>query len=400
MQNLPNDTYDVTLDQFGQIATIYGDSGFPASTDVVGGNDTVTANVAALNARLTIFGDDHTMLLGHSQGGNDTLIADIDGGWDTAVVIGDTQSMIDDAKGGNDTIVADAGRTVYTTISAFGDVAGDMSGNAQGGHDDISGSIAWRGGANLFAGDAGGSMMDTSQGGNDTLDVAVLTIDGAATVSGDAIGSLRGLAQGGNDTLTVTLNGDSVISSGALFGDSAASLMDLAQGGDDVLTVKLEGQYTDAGAQMYGDAPTMVGNSHGGNDILNGGAGRDFMYGDARSYQPAAPGSITGGIDTLNGGAGDDQMWGGANSDLFVFNTGSGNDTIVDFDQGNKAVDSAAAEQDLIDVQDYGFADWTALSKLISDNTAGDAVIHLSANDSITLDGVHAADLHQTDFII
>ncbi|WP_128924857.1 calcium-binding protein [Bradyrhizobium guangxiense] len=400
MQHLPNDTYDVTLDQFGQIAAIDGDPAFPASTDVVGGNDTVTANVDALNARLTIFGDDHTVLLGHSQGGNDTLIADIDGGWDTAVVIGDTQSMIDDARGGNDTIVADAGRTVYTTISAFGDVAGDMSGNAQGGHDDISGSIAWRGGANLFAGDAGGSMMDTSQGGNDTLDVSVLTIDGGATVSGDAIGSLRGLAQGGNDTLSITLNGDSAISGGTLFGDSATSLMDFAKGGDDVLTAKLAGLYTDAVAQMYGDAPTMAGHSHGGNDVLNGGVGRDFMYGDARSYEPAAPGAITGGVDTLNGGAGDDQMWGGGNSDLFVFNAGSGNDTINDFDQGNKVLGSAAVEQDLIDVQNYGFADWTALSKLISDNTAGDAVIHLSANDSITLDGVHAANLHQTDFII
>ncbi|MCS3760559.1 calcium-binding protein [Bradyrhizobium centrosematis] len=400
MQHLPNDSYDVTLDQFGQIATVYGDPGFPASTDVVGGNDTVTATVAALNAKITIFGDDHTMLLGHSQGGNDTLIADIDGGWDTAVVVGDSQSMIDDAKGGNDTIVADAGGTVYTTVSAFGDVAGDMSGNAQGGHDDMTGSIGWRGGENQFAGDAGGSMIDTSHGGNDTIDVSVLTTDGGATISGDAIGALRGLAQGGNDNLTVTLNGDSAISGGRLSGDSSTSLMDLAQGGDDVLNVKIDGQYADAISFVYGDAPIMSGHSHGGNDILNGGAGRDFMYGDAWSYEPASPGSITGGMDTLNGGAGDDQLWGGGNSDLFAFDTGSGNDTVNDFNQGNKVVGSTAAEHDLIDVQDYGFADWTALSKLISDNTAGDAVILLSASASITLDGVHAADLHPADFII
>lgn len=400
MQHLPNDTFDVTLDQFGQIATVEGDPGFPAAKDVWGGNDTVTATVTELNTRLTIFGDDHTVLLGHSQGGNDTLIADVGGGWNAALVVGDTQSMIDDAKGGNDTIVADAYGTVYTTVSAFGDVVGDMSGNAQGGHDDITGSIAWRGGANLFAGDAGGSMMDTSRGGNDTLDVSVLTSDGGATVSGDAIGSLRGLAHGGNDNLTLTLNGDSAISGGTLAGDSSTSLMDLTQGGDDVLTARLDGQGTDAVPQMYGDAPTMTGHSHGGNDILNGSAGRDFMYGDAATYEPASPGSITGGVDTLNGGAGDDQMWGGGNSDFFVFNTGSGNDTINDFDQGNKAVGSTAAEHDLIDVQGYGFADWTALSKLISDNTAGDAVVHLSANDSITLDGIHAANLHPTDFII
>jgi hypothetical protein len=51
-------------------------------------------------------------------------------------------------------------------------------------------------------------------------------------------------------------------------------------------------------------------------------------------------------------------------------------------------------------VQDYGFADWAALSSLISDNASGDVVIHLSGNDSITLDGIHAANLHPTDFII
>jgi Ca2+-binding RTX toxin-like protein len=228
----------------------------------------------------------------------------------------------------------------------------------------------------------------------------VFTTDGRATVSGDAIGSLRGLAHGGNDNLTLTLDGSSAISGGTLSGDSSTSLMDLTQGGDDVLTVKFDGDSTDAVSQMYGDAPIMEGNSHGGNDILNGSAGRDFMYGDAWTYKPASSGSITGGIDTLNGGAGNDQMWGGGNSDFFVFNTGSGNDTINDFNQGNKAVGNTAVEHDLIDVQGYGFADWAALSKLISDNAAGDAVIHLSANDSITLDGVHAANLHQTDFII
>lgn len=354
----------------------------------------MTATVTELNTRLTIFGDDQTMLLGHSQGGNDTLIADIGGGWNTALVVGDTQSMIDDAKGGNDTIVADAHGTVYTTVSAFGDVAGDMSGNAQGGHDDITGSVAWRGGANLFAGDAGGSMLDTSHGGNDTLDVSVLRTDGGATVSGDAIGSLMGLAQGGNDNLTVTLDGDSPISGATLSGDSSTSLMNATQGGDDVLTVKLDGQSTDAISQMYGDAPTMAGNSHGGNDILNGGTGRDFMCGDARTYEPATPGSVTGGSDTLNGGAGDDWLSGGANNDFFVFDTGSGKDVIADFDQGNKAVGSTAAEHDLIDVHAYGFADWTSLSSLISDNSAGDAVVHLSDTDTITLDGVQAANLH------
>lgn len=57
-------------------------------------------------------------------------------------------------------------------------------------------------------------------------------------------------------------------------------------------------------------------------------------------------------------------------------------------------------EHDLISVQHYGFADWAALSSLISDNAAGDAMIHLSASDAIMLDGIQTASLHATDFMI
>jgi Ca2+-binding RTX toxin-like protein len=144
----------------------------------------------------------------------------------------------------------------------------------------------------------------------------------------------------------------------------------------------------------------MSGSAHGGNDVLNGGAGNDFLYGDAQNYAPSSPGSITGGKDVLNGGGGNDQLWGGPNDDTFVFKLASGNDVINDFNQGNAAVGSTAAEHDIINVHDYGFANWAALSSVISDNASGNAVIHLTANDTITLTGVHTAALHSTDFII
>jgi hypothetical protein len=83
-----------------------------------------------------------------------------------------------------------------------------------------------------------------------------------------------------------------------------------------------------------------------------------------------------------------------------VFNLGSGNDTINDFDQGNLAVGSAATEHDVINVQAYGFADWTALHAAISDDVSGNAVIQLSPTDSITLVGVQTANLTASDFII
>lgn len=173
-----------------------------------------------------------------------------------------------------------------------------------------------------------------------------------------------------------------------------------ARGGDDVLIAAVDGNPDSTSITMFGDASNMSGNAHGGNDILVGSARGDWLFGDANIYAPAVGSSITGGRDLLNGGGGDDQLWGGPNNDLFVFNAGSGQDVINDFDQGNKAAGSTAREHDVIDVHAYGFAGWADLKNLISDDSAGNAVIHLTASDTITLDGVHAADLNARDFIV
>ena len=138
-----------------------------------------------------------------------------------------------------------------------------------------------------------------------------------------------------------------------------------SQGGNDTLLVIDSGDHSFS--ILVGDASEMHDFAQAGNDILNGGNGIDALYGDAQVYTPFSAGSITGGTDTLNGGAGNDQLWGGPNSDTFVFNFGSGNDVINDFDQGNLAVGSVATEHDVINVQAYGFADWNALHAAISD---------------------------------
>jgi Ca2+-binding RTX toxin-like protein len=171
-------------------------------------------------------------------------------------------------------------------------------------------------------------------------------------------------------------------------------MSDSAQGGNDTLTVN-----SSSVAHLYGDTGDMYDSAQGGNDTLNGGSGNDELYGDAKNYFPTSPGSITGGTDILNGGAGNDQLWGGPNDDKFVFNVGSGNDVIQDFNRGNSAVGSTATEHDIINVQAYHFADWGTLQGKITE-VSGNTVIQLSDTDSITLVGVHAADLHQTDFII
>jgi Ca2+-binding RTX toxin-like protein len=253
---------------------------------------------------------------------------------------------------------------------------------------------------NLLGGDTGGSMTENAHGGNDTISVTQPSIFGSAELAGDAIGSMSGNARGGNDHLTYTMGSDAQVGSGLLAGDAAGTMTDNARGGNDVLTVVVNGDPATVTLTLVGDAPTMSGSAHGGNDVLNGSARGDALYGDALSYFPAAPGSITGGRDILNGGGGNDQLWGGPNNDKFVFNTGSGMDVIHDFDQGNLAVGSTAHEHDVINVRDYGFANWAALSSLISDDSSGNAVVHLTANDTITLNGVHTAALHAADFII
>jgi Ca2+-binding RTX toxin-like protein len=170
------------------------------------------------------------------------------------------------------------------------------------------------------------------------------------------------------------------------------------QGGDDILTVTGSGVGSDA--ELYGDGGGMYEGAQGGNDTLIGGDGNESLYGDARGYSFVSPGSITGGTDNLNGGAGDDQLWGGPNNDRFVFNVGSGNDVINDFNQGNSVVGSTVIEHDIINLIAYSIGGFDALKAVISDDSNGNAVIHLSANDSLTLVGVHTGALQASDFIV
>ncbi len=63
----------------------------------------------------------------------------------------------------------------------------------------------------------------------------------------------------------------------------------------------------------------------GGNDILSGQAGNDYIEGGT-------------GDDTITGGTGSDTLVGGAGKDTFVFNSGDGNDRILDADTGGDRI--------------------------------------------------------------
>lgn len=392
MRRLPNDTITLTIPQIS-FETLFGDPEFPANAH--GGNDTITVNIEGMTF-INLVGDAAT-LLDHSQGGNDTLTVNIEGSLNTVIVDGDAQSMSGHSKGGNDTVTGDSTGSVRNGFSLYGDAEGAMSDHVQGGNDTVIGVFGGRS-LNTLVGD-GGTMSGDAHGGNDTLVALQTGQTGSAVLYGDAFG-LTDHAHGGNDNLTFTIGSEAQTGGGNLYGD-AGGLSGDARGGNDTLTVvDLNGNLHYYSFLMIGDAYSMSGNAGGGNDVLTGGSYADNVVGDAWYYDPAAPGSITGGRDVLNGKGGNDEMWGGPNTDIFVFDEGSGQDLIHDFNQGNNIVGSTAVEHDLIDVQDYGLADWTALKSLISDDSSGDAVIRLTASDTITLQGVRTADLHATDFIV
>lgn len=104
-----------------------------------------------------------------------------------------------------------------------------------------------------------------------------------------------------------------------------------------------------------------------GNDILSGGKGNDFLVGDK----------------------GDDQMTGGAGADTFLFRSGYGNDTVLDF--------KAGGDHDVIEVAKSEFADFATLSHSLTATDLG-VVLTLHDGSTLTLSHVPLSSLSAGDF--
>lgn len=130
--------------------------------------------------------------------------------------------------------------------------------------------------------------------GNDTIEGN----DGYDEISG---GSGRDLLKGGRKI-------------DHLWGDEGRDTLYGGKGND----VLEGGSYRD---KLYGNKhdDTLRGGS--GDDFLSGGTGNDILLGQT-------------GEDTLKGGQDDDVLYGGNGADVFVFDTGAGNDTVIDFEDG------------------------------------------------------------------
>jgi Ca2+-binding RTX toxin-like protein len=204
----------------------------------------------------------------------------------------------------------------------------------------------------------------------------------------DAINRLQGfngndqlLGGGGNDRLLGGLGAD-VINGGdgvdtADYSTSLAAVQ---------VNLKLNvGQGAEAAGDSFIAIENLSGSDFGdtltGDDLnnrLSGVDGNDTLSG-------------LGGIDYLVGGSGNDVMTGGAGADVFVFNLGSGRDTITDFWAGTGRTDRIQ----FVDGQLGTFAGVIAQAA----NTSAGVVITLSADDSLTFSGLQISQLRADDFL-
>ena len=142
---------------------------------------------------------------------------------------------------------------------------------------------------------------------------------------------------------------------------------------------------------LYGGKGDDTLKGKGNDDVLHGGDGNDTLYGGKGND------TLLGGVgaDWLGGGKNDDTLWGGQGDDIlrggfgadrFSFRGGDGDDTILDFGDGDTIR--------LVDVG-HGFDGLT-----ITADADGNAVLSYGdAGDTVTLLGVAAESLTESDFL-
>jgi hypothetical protein len=111
----------------------------------------------------------------------------------------------------------------------------------------------------------------------------------------------------------------------------------------------------------------------------DGSTGHAIVADNVESYAPGSP---------IFAWSGDDNLTGSNGQDTFVFSQPIGNDVVHSFD----------VSSDVIDLISYGWQSFSDVQAHSADDANGNAVITLGDDQTITLDGVHTADLTATNF--
>ncbi|MGX1790466.1 beta strand repeat-containing protein, partial [Bosea sp. NPDC055332] len=346
------------------------------------------------------------------NGGNDTLIGGdgndlLQGGTGADLLIGgsgtDTAYYVNAATGVTVNLATgvhtgEAQGDVYDSIeiitgSNFGDILiGDAGDNR------LNGSL----GSDLIEGGAGADILDgfaNAAGDVDTVTYANSTaismnfVTGVHTgghAAGDVLSGFEVLVGSAfSDTFVTsaagaTASGITLFKGGAgndvyIFNDLNGSVTELAGEGTDEVRTSFSSHTLSANVENLTYTGSSNFSGYGNNDVnvITGGAGSDTLVGYA-------------GSDTLIGGAGNDTLTGGTESDVFVFASGFGKDTITDFVAGSGTAD-------VIQIDDAVFADLSAVLAAAT-QVGADTVITYDANNTITLKNVTKTNLHVDDF--
>ena len=224
----------------------------------------------------------------------------------------------------------------------------------------------------------GGAGDDTifGGGGDDDIDGGAGN-DRMTGGTGDDV-----LAGGAGDDEIRGNSGDDTIRGGdgndALYGGGGADMI-FGEGGDDLLLGVTGNDQLFGGAgndRLFGRAENDSLDGGDGDDALTGNAGDDVMIGGA-------------GRDVLLAGGGNDVMTGGTERDVFVFQNERGEDVITDFEVG----------LDKISFRDRTFGDREVEFGDLEITQNGDDAVITERGLSITLNGVDASTLTESDFI-
>ncbi len=408
-----DDSYYV--DNLGDVITEYGSQGL----------DSVYATVSyALSnnvENLTLTGTANANATGNSSDNS---------------LIGNSGNNVIDGGQGADQMIGGAGNDTYS-VDNIGDT---ITEGKNGGIDSVRSLISYVLGDNI----ENLTLLGTSDinGIGNSLANVITGNDGANIIDGGAGGDTMSGGKG-NDTYVVESSSDLVTEA------ANAGIDGVIASRSYVLTANVE-NLTLQGSAANGTGNdldnTLIGNElsnalrgNGGNDILNGLAGADSMTGgdgndtyyvdnlgdSILEYLNAGKGGVdkvfanvsyslgsnienltltgvenisaTGnslnniliGNDAnniLDGGAGNDRLTGGLGADSFVFKTGGGKDVVTDF-----------TTADFVKLSVAGVTNWASLLSHATE-VGGDTVLTFGS-DSLTLQGVHIAQLQSSEFL-
>jgi hypothetical protein len=167
-------------------------------------------------------------------------------------------------------------------------------------------------------------------------------------------------------------------------GDESGTMVSATPGGGSTGFYQIEDVWAGYGNDTIDASASTTAHWLGGyigDDLVIGGSGNDTLAGEADN-------------DTLKGGRSNDHLAGGAGNDTFVLETVGGGDTITDFDLGDANNDGLTNDRlDVSDLRDAQGHPVKTSDVVVSSDGSGNAVLTFPGGESVTLQGISAAQV-------